>query len=234
MPERIKVIVIEDEPLAREGLTDFIGELDFLQLIGTCEDAIEATAQMAKLKPDLIFLDIQMPKLTGLDFLKTLHNPPLVILTTAFPSYALQGFELNVVDYLVKPYPFQRFLKAVNKAKSLIDLQQKAEKTSKDNDAYIFIPVEHHLEKIYLKDIIYLEAMENYIQFHCTDKKRLTKMTMKNAESILPTSFIRVHKSFIINEKHLTGIEAGGLRMGETLIPISRKQRQAILDQLTR
>ncbi len=232
MSRAIKVIVVEDEPLAREGLVDYIQELDFLELVTCCEDAIQATEVLAKLPPDLIFLDIHMPKLSGIDFLKSMKNPPLVIMTTAYPSYALEGFELDVVDYLVKPFPFQRFLKAVNKAKGLIDLQSQAQQTTSDKQTHIFIPVEHQLEKVYFDDIIYLEAMENYIQFHNTDKKRLTKMTMIHAESILPESFVRIHKSYIINENHVTAIEANTIKMGDVKLPVSRKYKALVMKRL--
>lgn len=233
---KIKTILVEDEPLAREGLKSFIREIEVLELCGTCENALEANALIQKEKPDLMFLDIQMPKITGLDFLKSLQDPPLVIFTTAYPNYALQGFELDVVDYLVKPYPFDRFLKAVNKAIDRIKLSFKANQKQQDHDErdHIYIKVDYTLKRVDFKDIIYVEGMENYIAIHTEKERLITLMTMKSIEEVLPgSSFLRIHKTFIIAKNKVLGIIGNEIDMGKNKIPLSRSRRSEIIEELT-
>jgi DNA-binding LytR/AlgR family response regulator len=229
---KIKTIIVEDEPLAREGLKSYIREIDFLDLVGTCENALEANSILSIESPDLMFLDIQMPKITGLDFLKSLKNPPLVIFTTAYPNYALQGFELDVIDYLVKPYPFDRFLKAVNKAREmhLLKNQKPFEENFKD---HIFLKVDNILKRINFEDILYIEGMENYIAVHTHEGRFITLMTMKNMEESLPSrDFLRVHKTYIIARSKVKGIVGNEIDMGMKKIPFSRSRRNEIIQAL--
>lgn len=229
---KIRTIIVEDEPLAREGLKSYIREIDSLELCAVCENALDANEVLKEEKPDLMFLDIQMPKITGIDFLKSLQSPPMVILTTAYPNYALQGFELDVVDYLVKPYPFDRFLKAVNKAKDLYHLKQHPKEYPSTKDA-IFLKVDNVLKRVILNDIIYIEGMENYVALHTKEGRMITLMTMKSMEETLPSeNFLRVHKTYIISKNHVKGIEGNEIDMGKVKIPMSRNRRNEIIDEL--
>jgi len=234
---KIRSIIVEDEPLAREGLKSYIHAIGNIELCGICENALEANDLLAKEKPDLMFLDIQMPKITGLDFLKTLKSPPLVILTTAFPNYALQGFELDVVDYLVKPYPFDRFLKAVNKAKEILELRQQSpapSESSQESD-YIFIKVDNALKRINFNEVYFIEGMENYVSIFTKTERFITLMTMKRLEEVLPSKdFLRVHKTYIVAKDKVMGIIGNELDMEIRKIPISRNRRNEIIHDLTK
>jgi DNA-binding LytR/AlgR family response regulator len=229
---KIKTIIVEDEPLAREGLKSYIREIDFLDLVATCENALEANDAISSQNPDLMFLDIQMPKITGLDFLKSLKQPPLVIFTTAYPNYALQGFELDVIDYLVKPYPFDRFLKAVNKAREMHLLKNQKLPTENIKD-HIFLKVDNVLKRINFKDILYVEGMENYIAIHTNEGRLITLMTMKSIEESLPSQmFLRVHKTYIISKPKVKGIVGNEIDMGSKKLPFSRSRRAEIIEAL--
>ncbi|MFD2034262.1 LytR/AlgR family response regulator transcription factor [Belliella marina] len=233
---KIKAIIVEDEPLARQGLESYVHEIASLELCGLCENALQANEILASEKPDLMFLDIQMPKITGLDFLKSLSSPPLVILTTAYPNYALQGFELDVVDYLVKPYPFDRFVKAVNKAREILTLRQSKESNSKNalQKDSIYVKVDNALKRINLADIHYVEGMENYVSIYTATDRHITLLTMKSMEEMLPTSdFLRVHKTYIAAKSKVLAITGNELDMGISKIPISRNRRNEIIGELT-
>lgn len=229
---KIRTIIVEDEPLAREGLKSYVREIDSLELCATCENALEANEALKSEKIDMMFLDIQMPKITGIDFLKSLQSPPMVILTTAYPNYALQGFELDVVDYLVKPYPFDRFLKAVNKAKDLFQLRQNPKENPTSKEA-IFIKVDNVLKRVVLNDIIFIEGMENYVALHTKEGRMITLMTMKSMEENLPAEkFLRVHKTYIISKNQVKGIEGNEIDMGKAKVPMSRNRRNEIIEEL--
>jgi DNA-binding LytR/AlgR family response regulator len=168
---KINCAIIDDEPLARKGLSEYVHDVDFLQLEGVYEDALKAGPAITSHKIELIFLDIQMPRISGIDFLKTLAHPPLVILTTAYPQFALEGYELNVLDYLVKPISFPRFLKAVVKAKEQLELKQHEQPAPDVKDDYIFIKADNKLVKIFFKNILYVEALQKL----CVRSHRQTK-----------------------------------------------------------
>ncbi|WP_194777778.1 LytR/AlgR family response regulator transcription factor [Pararhodonellum marinum] len=232
MESRLKTIIVEDEPLAREGLASYIREVAYLELCDSCENALLAYEALKTHEPDLIFLDIQMPKLTGIDFLKTLSHAPLVIFTTAYPNYALQGFDLDVVDYLVKPYPFDRFLKAVNKARELHELKNGA-LANTPSKTFIFVKTDQKFEKINFSEILFVEGMENYVKIHTLKASYVTMMTLKNIEAILPTeNFIRTHKSYLVAIPKINAIVGNELLIENTKIPISRQKRQEVLDRL--
>lgn len=221
----IKCIITDDEPIARKGLRGYIEKIEFLDLVGECENAIELNAMLKTVQPDLIFLDIEMPFLSGLDFLSTLHNPPKVILTTAYERYALQGYELDVVDYLLKPITFERFLKAVNK---VFDQLKKEEKT--EDEKFIFVKSDKSLKKIRLDDILFIESMENYIVIHTPACKEVVLTTLKNILSSLPENrFLQVHRSFIIQLKHVDSIEGNQLIIGQSKIPVARNLKDDVL-----
>ncbi len=200
----LKCVAIDDEPLARECIANYVREIDFLQLTGTGSNPLELTRLLDEQKIDLIFLDIQMPVINGIEFLKMTPNPPMVIITTAYPSYALDGFQLDVLDYLVKPITFNRFFKAVSKAKDYYHLLKKSVTAdlSKNNSTedYFFIKCDYKYERIYFNDILYVEAMQNYVTIYTTKGKYITLLYLKNVEqNLYKNSFIRVHKSYIVS-----------------------------------
>src|SRR6478672_9437212 len=178
-------LIIDDEPLARKGLREYIGDVDFLNLIGEFETPLKAAAAFSNDDVQLLFLDIQMPKLSGMDFLKSLRQPPPVIFTTAFPQYALDGFELNALDYLVKPISFERFLKAVLKAKEYYEVRETNSNEAAKDD-YFFIKADNKFVRILFDDILYAEALQNYVTIHTDNKKYMTYLTFKAVEDYLP------------------------------------------------
>lgn len=232
-------VIIDDEPLAREGIANYVREIDFLNLVQTCQNPVELIKLLDDYRIDLIFLDIQMPKMNGIDFLKIVQNPPLVIITTAFPSYALESFQLNVLDYLLKPITFDRFFKAANKAKEYFQLlskpiYQEVQKPDQDAD-YFFIKCENKYEKIHFNDILYIQGMQNYVTI-CTHKGNyLTLLYLKNLEQNLDTkSFIRVHKSFIVSIDKIEAIDGNEIIIKSHRIPISRNHREQIIQQVVK
>ncbi|MEH0158573.1 LytTR family DNA-binding domain-containing protein [Limibacter armeniacum] len=230
---KIQCLIIDDEELAREGIAEYVTDVPFLNTVCTCESAIQAQQVLLEHKVDLIFLDINMPRISGLDFLKMQANPPMVIITTAYPQYALEGYELNVLDYLVKPIPFERFLKAVNKAYEQFELLHKEVSPPVDNEDYIFIKEDFQYRKIKLTDIQYVEAQNNYIRIITTDGEHQTLYTLKEIEKRLPEKkFLRVQKSFIVNIKHVDAVEGNMLMVGDTAITMSRSLKQEVMDRI--
>lgn len=222
----IKCIITDDEPIARKGLKRYIGKIDYLTVIGECEDAIQLNTMLQSVQPDLLFLDIEMPHLTGLEFLASLRNPPKVIITSAHKEYALQGFELDVVDYLLKPIPFQRFLKAVNKVHALME-GELPEKEKEDE--YIFVKSEKQLKKIYLKEILYVESMENYIIIHTLLSKEIVNTRLKSVLASLPEKyFLQVHRSYVVNLSQIKAIEGNQLLIAGDKIPVTRTLREQV------
>jgi DNA-binding LytR/AlgR family response regulator len=232
----INCIIIDDEPLARKGLREYISDVDFLHLAGEYDNPLKATEMIGKGEVQLLFLDIQMPKITGLDFMKTLQKPIPVIFTTAFPQFALDGFELNALDYLVKPISFDRFLKAALKAKEYYEVRQKneADKTPvSESGDYFFIKADNKLVKVSFNDILFIEALQNYVVVHTQDKKLITYLTFKSVEEYLPSSqFIKVHKSFIVSATKIDSIEGSDIRIGQHYIPISRNLKDEVMEKL--
>jgi two-component system, LytTR family, response regulator len=233
---KINCIIIDDEPLARKGLKEYIADVDFLQLSGEFDSAVKAMDLLTKEEVQLLFLDIQMPKITGLDFLKTLKQAPPVIFTTAFPQYAIEGFELNALDYLVKPISFERFLKAALRAKEYYEIRQKnlAESTSAHAaPEYFFIKADGKLVKIVYDEILFAEALQNYVVIQTIEKKYITYLTFKAVEDYLPRDrFIKTHKSYIVAASKVDSIEANDIRMGQHHIPISRNLKDEVMDKL--
>jgi DNA-binding LytR/AlgR family response regulator len=221
----MRCIAVDDERLVLDLLVDNIGQVPYLQLVKACRNAMEAIEIMQQEKIDLIFLDIQMPKLTGLQFIQTLQHPPMIILITAYEKYALESYNLNVVDYLLKPVSFERFLKACNKAKKLFDLgNEKIVVQTEQLPDHIFINVEYTLVKILFADILFIEGLKDYMKIYLTSssKPALTKMSLKSMEEKLPTGkFIRVHKSYIIAADKITVIKRDLVYIGSHEIPVS-------------
>ncbi|MDR6941435.1 LytR/AlgR family response regulator transcription factor [Mucilaginibacter pocheonensis] len=230
----INCVIIDDEPLAREGLANYVREVDFLHLTGTCENPLELIKLLDQHRVDLIFLDIQMPKMNGIDFLKIVKNPPMVVITSAYPSYALESFQLNVLDYLLKPITFDRFFKSANKAKDYHRLLTNSVLTNQQKDVsdadYFFIKCGNKYEKIYFDDILYVEGMQNYVTIFTSKGKYITLLNLKSLEQNLNSrSFIRVHKSYIVSINKIDGIEGNAIFMQSHQIPISRNYREQVI-----
>ena len=232
---KVNCIVIDDEPLARKGLKEYISEVDFLNFVGEAESPLKASPLLSIPDVHLIFLDIQMPKVTGLDFFKTLNNPPPVIFTTAYPQFALDGFDLNALDYLVKPISLERFLKAANKAKEFYELRAKnqSESNKENYTDHVFIKVDGRLVKILFENILFVEALQNYIAVHTKDKKYVSYLTLQSIAEFLPAGiFIKTHKSFIVAINKVDSIDGNNLQIANHLIPVSRSQKEEVLDKL--
>jgi two-component system, LytTR family, response regulator len=228
----IRCIAIDDEPLALELLEDNISKLPYLQLVAACDNAMEAMKIMEREKVDLIFLDIQMPGLTGLQFIQSMTVKPMIILITAYEKYALEGFNLDVTDYLLKPVSLDRFIRACNKAKELFELKLSLKETAVTNDpGYFFVPLDYSMVKITRADIIYMEGLKDYIKIHLksTQKPVVTRMPMKTMEEQLPGSeFLRIHKSYIISIAFITAIRKTSVFIGAIELPVSDNYRDAI------
>ena len=233
---KIKSVIIDDEPLARKGLKEYISDVDFLQLVGEFDNPVKAMDMLVREEVDLLFLDIQMPKITGLEFFKTLQHAPPVIFTTAFPQHALEGFELNALDYLVKPISFERFLKAVMRAKEFYEVRQKniSEAGNSPGGAqYFFIKADNRLVKITYDDILFVEALQNYVVIQTHDKKYITYLTFRSVEAYLPSDkFIKTHKSYIIAASKVDTIEGNDIRIGQYHVPISRNLKDEVMEKL--
>lgn len=232
----INCVIIDDEPLAREGLANYVREVDFLNLVGVCENPLELLPLIDKNTIDLVFLDIQMPKMNGIEFLKIMQKPPMVVITTAYPSYALEGFQLNVLDYLLKPITFERFFKAASKARDYHRLLNKPAgeqgSTAADED-YCFIKCGNKYEKIPFVDILYVEGMQNYVNIYTLKGNFMTILSLKSLEENLnPQTFIRVHKSYIVSISKIDSIDGNEIFIQNHRIPISRNYRQQLIDQV--
>ncbi|UZR97230.1 LytR/AlgR family response regulator transcription factor [Chondrinema litorale] len=230
---KIKCLVIDDEFPARKGLEDYINDVSFLELVGLCENALIANEIIQEQQIDLIFLDINMPKLNGLEFLKSLDSPPLTIFTTAYREFAIESYDLKAVDYLMKPIPFSRFMSAVNKAKELIELKNTNTKPSTEN--HFFIKEDGNLVKILFEDILFIEAMQDYVKISMKNinNPHVALISLKSIEQQLPSNaFIRVHKSFIIAIEKVERIEGNLLHIREKVIPIAKNLREKVLNAI--
>ncbi|PLX03883.1 MAG: DNA-binding response regulator [Marinilabiliales bacterium] len=224
----MKCIIIDDEPLAREGMKLNINEVSTLELVGSFENPIEANDFLNNNDVDLMFLDIEMPELTGLEFLKTLVNQPLVILTTAYPQYALESYELDVIDYLVKPIRIERFIKAVNKAEEIFKMKNTVtHEVESIGDDYIFVKSERKYVKIFFKDIKYIEGLKDYVIIHAMQRKIMTAMNVKTIDNQLPSEiFVRINKSYIINIHSISEIDNDFVIIDTNEIPIGRTYKE--------
>jgi DNA-binding LytR/AlgR family response regulator len=227
---KINCIIIEDEPLATKVLSDYVAEVPFLELQGTFKDAILATDWLRNNTTDLIFLDIHLPKLKGMAFLKTLNTPPAVIITTAYHQYAVEGFALNVTDYLLKPFEFDRFLVAVNKVKRAQAENQFVPETHDTKD-FIFLNVQKKKVKILFSEIVYIESQREYIRIVTTKKEYISKMSTHEIEDLLPSNlFKRIHRSFIISLDKIQSYTAEEVEVNGVPIPIGRDYRDVLKD----
>ena len=219
---KIKCIIIEDEPLAVKVLSDYISQVPFLELHGTFKDAILATDYLRHNNTDLIFLDIHLPKLKGMAFLKTLTHPPAVIITTAYHQYAVEGFDLNVTDYLLKPFEFERFLIAVTKVKTTQREKQEPNESQEIKD-FIFLNVQKKKVKILFSEIVYIESQREYIKIITTKKEYISKMSTHEIEDLLPAHlFKRIHRSYIVSVSKIESYTAEEVEVNGVRIPIGR------------
>jgi DNA-binding LytR/AlgR family response regulator len=222
-------MIIDDEPIACKGMEEYIDEVDFLALVNICDNAIKAYGFLSSEKVDLIFLDIEMPKLSGIEFLQSLKNAPAVVFTTAYPDYALQGYELDVIDYLVKPVSFPRFLKAANKAKDFLTGRNVGQENVVDKD-HFFLKVNNRFEKIFYEEVLYVEALQNYVAVHLPDKKMVSYITISHVEKQLPEQlFMRVHKSYIVSLPKIQSIEGNTVTINQKQIPVSRNIKDTLM-----
>lgn len=230
----MKCIIVDDEPLAREGMELNVQELRFLDLQGQFANAISANTYLSNNEVDLMFLDIQMPGMTGLDFLNSLRKPPLTIITTAYPDFALQGFELDVIDYLLKPIRLERFMKAVNKAKEIHELRnvnQAAQSVDHAVEEFTYVPSERKYIKLYYKDIIFIEGLKDYVILNTAEGKVMTAMNLKTILQQLPASqFARVNKSFIVNIEFISSVDTDFIVLPGKEIPLGRTYKERFIN----
>lgn len=227
----LRCLVVDDEQLARKLLAEYIQKVPILDLVGECKNPIEAMDVLDKEEIDILFLDIQMPELTGIEFLKTMKHKPVVIFTTAYSEYALEGYQLDVTDYLVKPFSLERFIQAVNKARDLITLQRKAVDDSKNADeAYLTVHADHKVYRLKLNDILYIEGLKEYVSYYTVTQRIIALESLKKLEETLPPGrFLRIHKSYIIPVDKVISVEGNQVEIGKKLIPIGRSYRDHVL-----
>ena len=232
----LKCIIVDDEPLALEVLEAYIERIEGLELVAKCENAVKAFDALKKLQVDLIFLDIQMPKLTGIDFLKVLNPAPKVIFTTAYREYAIESYELNVVDYLLKPIAFNRFMMAVNKAMDgsvEYDEESSEESQVAPDDPYIFLKADRKMVKVYLKDILYIESLKDYVRIKTPDREIVSLQKISYLEQKLPEDFfMRIHRSFIVPIKKIEAFSNHAVEVGGKELPIGRNYKNQVLEVL--
>ena len=226
--KKLSCIIVDDEPVARKILQEFVDQIPFLDLHGKFENAMKAEAFLRSAPIDLIFLDIEMPKISGLQFLQKLEIDSMAILTTAFTQYALEGYELDIIDYLLKPFAFSRFLKAVHKAKDYYEMKNRVIGTL--SSSYIFIKSEKRIEKIELKEVLYAESVGNYVSIYTENKKIIAYITMKSLESQLPSAdFIKIHQSYLVSGSKIDAIDGNEVKVGGKSLPISRNYRDMVM-----
>ncbi len=229
--QKIKVLLVDDEFLALQLLENFVKKVPDLEMVAKTKSPIDAQNILNRDNIDLLFLDIQMPTLSGINLLKNLKNPPLTIFTTAYSDYALTAFDLNVIDYLLKPFSFERFLQAVYKAKT--QLPKSTFPNRKEGSIFLSVKADGKIVKVFFDDILFIEGLKEYVKIVCATKNIVTFERLKNLEAILSASqFLRVHKSYIINTTKVTSIEGNLLTIGTHFIPISRGKKEMVMRQI--
>ncbi len=240
---KINCLIVDDEQLARTLLENFVAKVPVLEVAGLCKNPLEALGILQQQPVELIYLDIQMPELTGTEFLKTLPQTPKVIFTTAYPDYALEGYTLNAIDYLLKPFSFERFIQATNKAIGLVQLERAASLNSnavpqantvnKQSNPYITLKADHKMHKVWLKDILYIEGMKEYVAFHLPNQRIIVLESLKNLEASLPNGqFMRIHKSFIVNTLKIEMLEGNLVYLAGKQLPIGKSYREVVLKSI--
>jgi DNA-binding LytR/AlgR family response regulator len=220
---KVKCLIVDDEPLARKLIISHASKIEGLELVGECADAIEASNFLRAHPVDLIFLDVQMPEIDGLRFVGTLKNPPAIIFTTAFRDFAPEAFELDVIDYLLKPISFERLLKAVNKFFDRKMTSSAKIVTADDNDQSIYVKSDRKMHKVSLHELLYIESMDEYVKVHLLGKVLVTRENISALEEKLAgNSFVRIHRSFIVSTKYVTSVSSDGVEVGSNLLPFGR------------
>lgn len=228
---KLRTLIVDDEPLARKGMAEYISEVPFLELAGQCTSAAQASTYLAGGGIDLLLLDIQMPRLTGIEFLKTLTRPPMAIFTTAYSEYALEGYSLDVIDYLVKPIPFDRFLRAVQKAYDFHQL--KPGRPASQSQDYFFVKSNGRFERIFFGDVLFVESMQNYVIIHLAAAKHIVYITLAAILEQLPDEqFLKVHKSFVVAPDKVSSIDNNDLLIGQHRVPVSRNMREEVVKRI--
>ena len=237
----MKCAIVDDEELARKLLTDYVSKVPELELVGTSENAIAAKSLLQQHTVDLLFLDIQMPDLTGIELLKVLKNPPLTVFTTAYSEHALEGYSLDVVDYLLKPISFDRFFRAVNKALEFASYRQShhpptsSSAHSPSSTDYFFVKSDYKIIKIDFSEVIFIEGMREYVRIHTDEQKIVTLLSMQKIADMLPTTvFARIHRSHIINMAQIDEIQGNTVYLGGHQLPISKGYKEQFLKQINR
>lgn len=230
-------LIVDDEPLARELIRNYIQKLDNFEIVAECGDAMKALEALRNHKVDLMFMDIEMPQITGIEFLKTLKHPPQVIITTAYREYALEGFELDVIDYLLKPITFERFLKAVNKyfqtATDPLGSVENYSPANNNDEAFIYVKENKKVLKVHLNEILYIEGLSEYVKIHTTEKRIVTKASMTSMEEKLPDNdFIRIHKSYIVSLRKIEAFTSTSIEIHGKELPIGRSFKNRIAQVL--
>lgn len=224
----INCIIVDDEPIARDILIGYIERVPYLSLVGSCADAFEAMALLNKNDIDLIILDINMPHLSGIDMLRTLKKYPAVIITSAYPDFALEGYELSVTDYLLKPFSFPRFVQATEKVVAKGQEGQPA--APKDEERFVMVKSDKKLTKVFLNEIVFVEAYGNYIFIHRTQDKIMSKQTLTNFETQLPGAmFIRIHKSYVVSVKAVKYLQGNEVSVGTKMLPVGKVYRDGVV-----
>ncbi len=227
---KLQCIIVDDEPLARKGMEEYVQDIPFLHQAGLFESANQANEFLQHQSVDLMLLDIRMPGISGIEFLKTLQHPPLVIVTTAYTEHALEGFELDVIDYLIKPVSFERFKKATQKALDYFSLRQTSQGDPVD---YFFIKSNHKFEKVNYAELLFVEAMQNYCIVHTAGRKLITYITLTGLMEKLPAHrFIKVHKSFIISIEKVNAVDGNEIIIGPSRIPVSRTLKDEVMARI--
>ncbi len=232
---KLKCVIIDDEPIARKLMEEFISDIEFLELVGQAENPMKAITLLDNNVVDLIFLDINMPVINGINFLKNSNYSSSIIMTTAYAEHAVEAFSLDVLDYLVKPIPFERFLKACNKAKQVYETKMQMAKSPQSHDDHFFIKCDTQIEKVLYDDLLYAESMMNYVLLYTATRKMIVYITLKSLEDQLPSGlFVKVHKSFIVNRKKIKSIEGNMISIGSEKITISQNLREKVLNEILR
>ena len=229
----LSCVIVDDEPMARKLLQEYIEETDFLKLVGVAENPLKAIELLSNTEVDLIFLDINMPKMNGMAFLRSSVTLPMVIMTTAYGQYALEGFEMAVIDYLVKPFSIERFIKAAQKALELKALKQKNAIPEKARPDYFYVKCDGKFERVVYNELLYIEGMTNYVTLYTTDKKLIVYLTIKGVLEKLPADiFMQVHKSYIVNTRCITTIEGHTLHLGNKKITMGANYADELMKQV--
>ena len=235
MSSTIKCLIVDDEPLAIKLIETHIIQIPQLEVVATCQNAMAAFDVLKKEKVDLIFLDIQMPLMTGIDFVKSLQQKPSIIFTTAYREYAVESYELEIIDYLLKPISFTRFFKAINKYLSANEKETGSittEDTSVEAPSYIFVNANKKHIKVLFEEILYVESIKDYVRIHTHEQRIVTKDKISEFEQKLPAAFLRIHRSFIVNTQHISAFTAHDIEIGKMEIPIGGSYKQKVMARL--